>query len=125
MTQLVSMELDDEEAHDAIMPIPMDDKPQYPFGLMICITQDEAEKLGIGAEDAVVGGMFHFKAVAKITSVTASDRENSDGPTSRIEAQITAMGVSSADGSDDEPDADDAPSETPVRKTLKSLYKGM
>jgi hypothetical protein len=97
MTQMASMELDDDAAMDAPQPIPMANKPSYPYGLCICLTADEVEKLGIDPGDAMVGGIFHFEALAKITSVTLTDSEHADGPQCRIEAQITDMGVLSAD----------------------------
>ena len=37
------MELDDEDKLDAIMPIPMDNKPDFPYGLRICLTEKEPE----------------------------------------------------------------------------------
>lgn len=90
--QLTSMELTEDQSYDAVMPIPMPDKPSYPFGLQICLTGDDCEKLGIDPTEATIGGIFNFMASAKITSVSMSDSENG-GECHRIEAQIIAMGV--------------------------------
>ena len=98
MTQMVSMELDDEASLDYPTPLPMAEKPQFPYGMCICITADEAKKLEIDPAEAVRGGVFHFEALAKITSVTVTDGEGTDGPTCRIEAQITDMAILSAEG---------------------------
>ena len=53
LTMLHSMDLDDEEKMDTICPIPMPDKPQYPYGLCICLTHAEFEKLGLDPSDAL------------------------------------------------------------------------
>lgn len=100
---LTSMELDDEASMDAAMPIAMPDRPKWPYGLRICFTNDELEKLGIDPEDATVGGYFHLSAVACVTSVSRDEREAGE-PCYRIEAQIEQMGVLGLDdGAEDEP----------------------
>ncbi len=89
---MVSLELDDEEQEDAVMPMPMADKPKYPYGTRICLTTPELEKLGISADEAFVGGIFHLHALAEITCV--SKNEMQDGTCcERIEATITHMMV--------------------------------
>lgn len=109
---LQSMELDDEESADAIMPIPMATKPTFPYGLCITLTGDELDKLGLDHDDAKVGGMFMFSAMARITSVSTSEGE--DNCSCRVEAQIEAMCV---DGSE----PDDAP--RPATRASR-LYAG-
>jgi len=89
-----SMELDDEQKHDAVMPIPAD-KPDYPYGLRIALTHVEMEKLGLDPSCAVVGGMFHGHFMARITSVSAEDREGSS--CCRIEAQIEDLAIECED----------------------------
>lgn len=90
--QMVSMELDDQAKYDAVQPIPMPNKPDFPYGLQICLTSDECEKLGIDPTEATVGGLFTFMATARITSVSMSDSEMG-GECHRIEAQIEDMGI--------------------------------
>ena len=96
MVQMMkSMELSDEDKLDASMPIPMDDKPDFPYGLRICLTHEEMAKLDIDPADAFVGGTFHLFAMARVTSISMSDGEY--GPCCRLEAQIEEMAVESED----------------------------
>ena len=95
MIVMQSMELDDEDKLDAAMPIPMPDKPEYPYGLKICLTQSEFDKLGLDAADAVIGGIVHGHFLARITSV--SQNENEAGPCSRVEMQIEDLAILSED----------------------------
>lgn len=111
MTQLVSMEMDDEDKMDAQMPILMPDKPDFPYGLCISLTSPELEKLGIDVTEATVGGMFHLEGLARITSISMND--GPDGQCCRLEAQIEDMAVLGGD----EPDAP-----SPPRRSLRSLY---
>lgn len=119
MYKMIDMQRDDEEMADAAMPIewtPSD----YPPGLCICLTADEMTKLGIDPSEATVGSVFIFHAMARVTNVSSNEGEN--GSSFRLEAQIEQMDV---DGDEQDDAAAPAPSETSVRKTLKSLYKGM
>lgn len=111
MHNLKSMELTDDESYDAPMPIPMDERPQYPYGLQICLTHAEMEKLGIDPAEAAVGNMFMFHAMARVTSISATDNQTM-GSTFRMEAQIEQMDV----------DGEDAPADPPKRG-LASIYK--
>jgi hypothetical protein len=94
-----SMELDDEEKVDAVQPIAMSDKPDFPYGLRICLTHQELEKLDLDPADAVVGGIFHMHALARVTSVSASD--GPDGSVCRVEAQIEDLAIESEDAEDE------------------------
>ncbi len=96
-----SMELDDESKLDAPMPIAMPNKPDYPYGLRICLTDDEIEKLGIDPTDATVGGTFMLQGLARVTSVSCND--GPDGKCYRIEAQIEDMGILGGDDEDVKP----------------------
>lgn len=98
MRVMKSMELDDEDKIDALMPIPMPDKPDYPYGLRICLTHTEFEKLGLDPSAAVVGGVFHLHGLARITSVSASDGDG--GASCRVEAQIEDLDIESEDEED-------------------------
>ena len=109
-----SLELEDEEKLDMLMPMPMD-RPDYPCGLRISLTEKEFEKLEIDYSDAKVGDVFIMKCVCKITSMSHYDNEGS-GQTCRCEAQITDCEI---EGLDDEED------EKPGRKSKSSpLYGG-
>ncbi len=90
-----SMELDDEDKLDAAGPFPLPDKPDYPYGLQICLTHREFEKLGLDPAEAFVGGICHLHALARITSVSAND--GASGSSCRVEMQITDLAIESED----------------------------
>lgn len=92
MQQMVDMELTDDEKHDFVAPIAVD-TPKYPYGLRICLSQDEIAKLGIDPEEAVVGGYFTLHAICCVTSVSSDETET--GKRFRMEAQIEKMAVDS------------------------------
>ncbi len=94
MRTMVSVELDDEDKLDAERPIPMQ-APDYPYGLRICLTEKEIEKLELDPSDAKVGGTFHLMAMARVTSVSMTDSD--DGPCHRIEAQIEELSIEDED----------------------------
>ena len=106
MHAMTDMELDDEDQMDACVPVDCP-KPKYPYGLRICLTESEMQKLGIEASDAFVGGIVHLHALAKITSVSCNEMETGTGESvenSRIELQICAMAVESEDEENREAD---------------------
>jgi len=74
-------------------------QPDYPYGLCICLTQDELDKLGLDS-DCCVGDMVHLFAMASVTSV--SKRDNGAGPECRIELQITHLEVEDEDEENEE-----------------------
>lgn len=86
---MVDMELDDESKIDAIQPIPMPNKPDYPYGLRIALTDKEIGKLKLQA-DCDVGDEIEFRARGVVTSVNKSDDN------CRVEIQIQAMAVEDA-----------------------------
>lgn len=93
MHPMVSLELDDDEQYDAV-PI-MGAKPRFPYGTRISLTEKELEKMKLDHADAVVGGMIHLHAMARITSVSENDTDQ--GKCCRIELQIEDMCVESED----------------------------
>jgi hypothetical protein len=101
MYAMTSMELTDDEKLDAVLPIPID-RPDYPYGLRICLTHEELVKLGLDHEDAFIGGMVHGHFMARITSVSAND--SVDGPSARVELQIEALAIESEDAENAEYD---------------------
>jgi hypothetical protein len=92
---MVDMELDDEDKLDANGPYPLPSKPDYPYGLQICLTHKEFEKLGLDPSEAFVGGICHLHALARITSVSAND--GASGASCRVEMQITNLAIESED----------------------------
>ena len=117
---MVDMEMDDESKIDAVMPIAMPTKPDYPYGLRISLTEKELEKLGLDASEAFVGGTIHITgAMGEITSV--SENDNGDGKCCRIEIQIQKMSVESEDAENDvHAKADEG--EAPSRRKRAPLY---
>lgn len=101
MRTMTSMEMDDEDKLDAVMPYPMSDKPDYPYGLRICLTEKELDKMGLDHRDAVVGGTIHGHFLARITSVSSNEDENS-GSGCRVELQITDLDIESEDEENEE-----------------------
>ena len=93
------MELTDEEKLDQRLPIPMSKKPDFPCGLMICLTEKELSKMGLDPEDAEIGGLVHLFAMARVTSV--SHRENDGEKLCRVEMQIEDLGIESEDDEDE------------------------
>jgi hypothetical protein len=84
-----SMELDDEEKLDAVYPMPI--KPDYPCGLRGCLTKSELDKLELEPEFAVVGGIIHMHALARITNVNHGEND------CRVEFQIEDLAIESED----------------------------
>ena len=64
MTEYTSMEMDDEAQYDA-MPIESK-KPRFPYGLRICLTEDELKKLGLRG-DCDLGHVLEFSACAEVS----------------------------------------------------------
>lgn len=101
MRKMVSMELDDEDKLDGRQPIPMPNKPDYPYGLRISLTHSELEKLGL-EPDCDVGDTVHMVAMGRVTSISISEGE--DNSNCRVEIQIEKLAVEDEDhetGGDD------------------------
>ena len=100
MRVMTSMELDDEDKLDAILPMPMD-KPDFPCGLRITLTDKELARLDLDHKDAFVGGTIHMFAMARITSVSENEVNGGEKCT-RIELQIEDLGIESEDAESEE-----------------------
>ncbi len=100
---MISMEMTDEEKHDWDEPAMAAPKPDFPYGLRLCFTTAELEKLDIDMSEAFVGGIFHMHALCTITSVSSSVGET--GKCDRVEVQVTAMNIESEDA-ENETDGD-------------------
>jgi hypothetical protein len=96
MIVMQSMELDDEDKLDAPMPIAMPDKPDFPYGLRICLSEKELAKLNLDVPEAEhIGGIVHGHFMARVTSVSTDQR---DGETCcRVELQIEDLAIESED----------------------------
>jgi hypothetical protein len=86
--KLVDMELDDEDKLDLAIPAA---RPNYPWGLRICLTHKELAKLGLEA-DCEVGDYLDLRCFATVTSVSKTD-DAASGPCCRVELQIEKMSV--------------------------------
>lgn len=98
-SKLVDMELDDEDKLDAAMPIPMPNKPDYPYGLRLCLTEKELTKLGLEA-DCEVGEYLDMRCFGTVTSVSKTD--GPDGGSCRVEIQIEKIAVEDEMGESEE-----------------------
>lgn len=87
--KLVDMELDDEDKLDAVTPIPTA-RPDYPYGLRICLTDKELAKLGL-SDDCEVGDMIDMRCFGTVTSFSKND--SGEGSSCRVEIQIEKMAV--------------------------------
>lgn len=63
--------------------------PKYPYGLCICLDEEMLAKLGLPLPE--VGDTIDLCAFAKVTSVSSNENEN--GASSRVELQITHLGL--------------------------------
>jgi hypothetical protein len=91
-TQLVDMELDDEDKLDAIQPIPMPSKPDYPYGLRISLTEKELKKLKLPPPKEI-GDMIDLRAFGVVTSISSNEVEG--GSCCRVEIQLQKIAVES------------------------------
>lgn len=93
-SKLVDMEMTDDEKIDAIYPLPMPQKPDYPCGLRICLTDAELDKLGLDA-DCDNGDVIDLRALAVVTSVYKGENSR------RVELQIQKLAVENEDEEDE------------------------
>jgi len=85
-SRFVSMELDDEDKIDLAIGPGIEAQPDYPYGLRICLTSRELDKLGL-EDDCEIGDMLDLRCFARVTSISKTD--GPAGPGCRIELQIT------------------------------------
>lgn len=77
--------------------------PAYPYGLCISLTEEELPKLGLDGDLPEVGEMVHLVAMAKVTSVSENEREDTSGEKTRccrVELQITHLAAENEDEED-------------------------
>lgn len=92
---MVSMELDDEDQYDLMPCGPAGDRPRFPYGLHISLTEKELEKMGFDPSSFMIGGVIHIHALARIDGINVNDSER--GSTCSISAQIEDMDIESED----------------------------
>lgn len=97
--KLQDMRRTDEEKLETAQPAAIGNQPEYPYGLSICLTESELEKLGLEA-DCEVGDLLHLFALAKVTSVSKTDTGN--GSKCRVELQIVMLGTESENEENEE-----------------------
>lgn len=91
-TKLVDMERTDDEKLDSIASFP-GAGPDYPYGLRICLCQEELDKLGLPKPDH--GDYLDLRAFGRVTSIT------DDNGGCRVEIQIEKIAVESEDDEND------------------------
>lgn len=101
MPKFVDMAKDAKEMKEDMSPAEMP-QPVYPYGLCLCLSQDELDKLDL-ENDCEPGDMLHMHCLAKVTSVSKND--TTDGPKTRVELQITAIACESEDDENEEAEA--------------------
>lgn len=72
----------------------------YPYGLCISFDDETLQKLKLDGELPSVGDMIHLCAMAKVTSVSANEREDTNGgkkTCNRVELQITHLATENED----------------------------
>jgi len=112
---MVDMARTPEEKKEETKPLPdVAQVPDYPWGLRICLTERELEKLGLEAE-CEVGDILHLNAFAKVTSVSISDSDS--GKTCRIELVLTHIAAE-----DEDEEAEEAPRPRLGAAALRKLY---
>lgn len=116
-TTMVDLALTDEEKLDSTMPVMPMDRPQYPYGLCISLSERDFAKLGLDPSAAKVGGMCHGHFMARVTSVSENEREGGD-KCCRVEMQIENLALESEDAENEEEEA--APAAP--KRSLRSMY---
>lgn len=115
-SKMVDMAKTPEEVKEdvaEVAPVTQAKVPVYPYGLCLALTEDEMEKLDLDPEDLPeVGDMIHIAGMAKVTSVSSRENEDTEGNKTkccRVELQITHLAVESED-------AENAEEETQARR---------
>ena len=91
-------------------------EPIYPYGLCICLTQDELETLNLD-DSCEVGDLLHGHFIATVKSV--SKNATTDGNRTRVEMQITHLSCE-----DEGEENDEAESKMPKGMNSKKMSGG-
>lgn len=105
IAKMVSLAQSPEKVKET-MPAIVADKsegPTYPWGACLRFSNEEIAKLKL--EGAQVGDTIHVFALGKVTSVSASARENNESQS--IEIQLTDMAAENEDRENEEEDSEE------------------
>ena len=80
----------ENEAEEPVEAAPLRAAPKYSYGLAICLTEKELDKLGLDC-DVEVGDYLHGMFFAKVTAVSTHAHE--EGAGARVEMQITHLAL--------------------------------
>mgnify|MGYP001558510391 CR=1 FL=1 len=89
-------EVKQELKENCITPGVRPSVPTYPYGLCISLDEDSIEKLGLDKRMPGIGEIMPLVCSTRVTSVSQNESEREDGSKhscSRIELQITDMGL--------------------------------
>lgn len=96
--EMANMKLSEKNQKDYAQPMAVS-KPEYPYGLCICLDEETIAKLGITTLPKV-GQAMTMQAKVEVRSVSESNSEDM-GRQRRLELQITDMGLSNSKGKED------------------------
>lgn len=90
-TKMIDMALDDEDKADMVCPMPigMNDRPEYPYGLRITLCTPELRKADLDVGDICIGDIVDIRGLAKVTSISSNDGPH--GKECRVELQFEHM----------------------------------
>lgn len=115
MVDMARTPAEKQEMADQMAAPPASTINDYPYGLSICLTQEELDKLQLDPGDVDVGDTVHLFCFAKVTSKSMSDNESS-GPQTRLEMTITHIAAEDEDDENEEADeAEDRPALGPSK----------
>ncbi len=100
----------------------MPDIPDYPYGLSICLCNDELEKLGLETDEVEVGDMLHLHCMAKVTSVSQNANEQ-NGKQRRVELQITHIAAEDEDEENEEYQEKESVKKTSFKEMKNKFFK--
>ena len=92
MRSYQSIELDDDEKLDGVIPAPEPVTPNYPYGTSICLNAATLAKMKFEDGDLPEkGDMLHFAGFWEVTHVSTSDGPS--GKDCRVELQLCSVSV--------------------------------
>jgi hypothetical protein len=100
-SNLVDLELDDEDKIDTMCPTAIMDVPDYPWGTKIILTHRELEKLGLDIGDCSIGDLIDMRCFGVVTCI--SSNRGPMGPEDRVEIQIQKMAIENEADEEDMP----------------------
>lgn len=106
-THLTDMARSVEETKDVS---PMAAEPdKYPYGLRICLNQDDLEKLDTDMDNFEIDGVYHIHALVKVVgkNMTQSQGDEERGSVSLQITHLAPMENEDAEGMEEESDEPD------------------